>query len=847
MPSVLRMIPVVFLLGCCILPVLAIDQTEIPDYLSQVRNGADEQARLSAVTKLTPFAGDPRVTLALLAVLKGSDRQDIRAQAVSALGKQADPQVAQALLRYADDKKSPLRVPATISLITQLHGMQHAAVTEHISKVIAGALRDKNVQVRRAVSAALCREHERVSWPVRLRDAVLAATRDTDAVVRRSAVAMLADTPSDPSRALPALQTALHDADVQVADTAQASLLTMAQMHPEQREQFLALARKWSKDSDVRVRAVATGLMGVCPDAAMLADLQALLADTAVPVRGAAMQACRRWAQSAPSLHTALQGMIPQLVTLTKDADASTRASALHALGAIGDAGTLDVLLSGLLETDPGVRAAAVTALGGFSEPRVTHALEKTLYDTDSRVRQDAAQALANSTDPAAVKTLLAALDAPYRGIRIWLDAGHGGSESGAVANGFQEKNINLPITLACKDVLEQHGIKVGLTRLDDSTVDLYKRCALANSWGANYFVSIHNNATGSGRGDGVEAIHSIFADQGTHLTAAIVDSIMSTIGQNPRSPATYSRLSSSRDDDYYCVIRETNMPAIIVECAFVDNADDVQMVNTPEKQRRMGEAIANGILQHLGLVGTKSQVDAALADERDADAQFAMAMAAKTAPDPRVTDVLVGQLANTQHRAQAATALMVRNDPRAARPLLLALAACTPEQQSADGGQAFNAVLDALRNFGTPATDAMLAGVDDADADVRFAAVNALYWLPDPRAVPALQHLAHDAASPVRWRAVGALAKIADVQSADVLQHALTDSCPDVRLAAVDGIGAMRDQQAVQPLIALLTDQDPRIPPAAAKTLTVLTGKQFGNDQSKWRSWTATEKRPAE
>ena len=82
------------------------------------------------------------------------------------------------------------------------------------------------------------------------------------------------------------------------------------------------------------------------------------------------------------------------------------------------------------------------------------------------------------------------------------LDAGHGGSDSGAVYNGRLEKNDNLRITLAVGERLARSGERVLYTRTDDSTVDLTYRSTMANSAGATYFVSFHRNSASTvGRG----------------------------------------------------------------------------------------------------------------------------------------------------------------------------------------------------------------------------------------------------------------------------------------------------------------------------------------------------------
>ncbi len=181
---------------------------------------------------------------------------------------------------------------------------------------------------------------------------------------------------------------------------------------------------------------------------------------------------------------------------------------------------------------------------------------------------------------------------------KVWLDAGHGGKDAGACANGLREKDINLVATLECKNVLVSHGVIVGMTRTTDVFYELNERCRMANNWGANIFVSVHTNAGG---GDGAEAIHSIHYGTGTELAKNMVAAIKEYTPQNLRPRATYSKANSTGNADYFAVIRNTNMSASIVEMGFIDSVDH-EVIDTIEEQKAMGRAIAYGILKTLGI-----------------------------------------------------------------------------------------------------------------------------------------------------------------------------------------------------------------------------------------------------
>ena len=178
---------------------------------------------------------------------------------------------------------------------------------------------------------------------------------------------------------------------------------------------------------------------------------------------------------------------------------------------------------------------------------------------------------------------------------KVFISAGHGGSDSGAVGNGFKEKDLNLSIALACGDYLKSRGIEVRMSRVKDEDDDLNQEARESNAFGPDLAVSIHNNAGG---GDGVEAWYSIVGGLGKTCAENILAEVVK-IGQNSRGAKTRK---GSNGRDYYGFIRQTKAPAVIVECAFIDNATDIRIINTEPKRVVMGEAIAKGILKTLGI-----------------------------------------------------------------------------------------------------------------------------------------------------------------------------------------------------------------------------------------------------
>ena len=178
---------------------------------------------------------------------------------------------------------------------------------------------------------------------------------------------------------------------------------------------------------------------------------------------------------------------------------------------------------------------------------------------------------------------------------KVYLGVGHGGSDPGAVANGFKEKDVNLTIALACAQVLQKYDVQVTLSRTTDEDAELTQRIRQCNTFAPDLALDIHNNAGG---GDGAEVYHHHGGGIGKLLAQNILEQL-TALGQNSRGAKT--RLNS-QGSDYFGFIRQTAAPAVIVECAFLDNAKDLQIVDTSAEQAAMGAAIARGILKTLGI-----------------------------------------------------------------------------------------------------------------------------------------------------------------------------------------------------------------------------------------------------
>lgn len=178
---------------------------------------------------------------------------------------------------------------------------------------------------------------------------------------------------------------------------------------------------------------------------------------------------------------------------------------------------------------------------------------------------------------------------------KVFIGVGHGGTDSGAVANGYKEKDLNLVIAQACNSELIRHGVTVLMSRTKDENDTVSMEILECNAFNPDLAIDIHNNAGG---GDGAEAYHHYGGGVSKTLAENVLAEIVA-IGQNSRGAKIRK---NSWGADYYGFIRQTSAPAIIVECAFIDNATDLKIIDTVAEQKAMGVAIAKGILKTLGI-----------------------------------------------------------------------------------------------------------------------------------------------------------------------------------------------------------------------------------------------------
>lgn len=179
----------------------------------------------------------------------------------------------------------------------------------------------------------------------------------------------------------------------------------------------------------------------------------------------------------------------------------------------------------------------------------------------------------------------------PAGRIAVVIDAGHGGSDPGAVGiGGLQEKEVVLDISHQVSEILEREGITAIMTRQDDRTIELAPRVQLANRVNANLFVSIHANAVNGARPE-VNGLETYYYASGFNLAQAIQNSMLQDFSSMPNRGVKQAR---------FYVLRHTNMPAVLVEVGFVTGRDDARILTDAAQRTRMAEAIARGILNYV-------------------------------------------------------------------------------------------------------------------------------------------------------------------------------------------------------------------------------------------------------
>ncbi|MGE7546128.1 N-acetylmuramoyl-L-alanine amidase family protein [Sporosarcina newyorkensis] len=187
---------------------------------------------------------------------------------------------------------------------------------------------------------------------------------------------------------------------------------------------------------------------------------------------------------------------------------------------------------------------------------------------------------------------------------KVWLDFGHGGNDPGAIGKRSKEKDNVLKVGMRVKALLEAAGHTVKLSRSTDVFVSLGERARMANAWDADYFISLHNNAA-TATATGFETF--IYNGSVSSATSKLQSSIHNTIA------GSIGVVDRGRKRANYSVLRETNMPAVLIEYAFISNTNDENiLINEVEK---LAQLTAQGIInyadgQKVAAVDKKEEVN---------------------------------------------------------------------------------------------------------------------------------------------------------------------------------------------------------------------------------------------
>lgn len=172
---------------------------------------------------------------------------------------------------------------------------------------------------------------------------------------------------------------------------------------------------------------------------------------------------------------------------------------------------------------------------------------------------------------------------------KVVLDAGHGGSDYGAIREGINEKDITLDVTKRVASILKSKGYKVALTRVDDTYVSLQDRVDFSENEAPQIFVSIHVNSAVATEPKGIETHY--YHDYSKELASVVHAHLIKAIDTKDRG------LFKSK----FYVINHTEMPAILCEIGFISNEDERKLLVTEKRKQETAKAIVEGVLNYFG------------------------------------------------------------------------------------------------------------------------------------------------------------------------------------------------------------------------------------------------------
>lgn len=186
----------------------------------------------------------------------------------------------------------------------------------------------------------------------------------------------------------------------------------------------------------------------------------------------------------------------------------------------------------------------------------------------------------------------------------IVIDPGHGGRDAGATGNnGISEKDINLKIAQKLKILLEQNGYQVLLTRDNDISLhdegaknkkasDIKNRKKIIKENNPRLFVSIHLNHFSESKYYGAQVFYPPNSESSKVLAELIQEELKTKVdNDNDRQAKTINTV---------LLLKDLSVPAVIVECGFLSNNNEEQLLNTDDYQQKLSEAVCSGILRYI-------------------------------------------------------------------------------------------------------------------------------------------------------------------------------------------------------------------------------------------------------
>lgn len=179
----------------------------------------------------------------------------------------------------------------------------------------------------------------------------------------------------------------------------------------------------------------------------------------------------------------------------------------------------------------------------------------------------------------------------------IVVDAGHGGKQPGAVKKDINEKELNLSIVLRLKDLLDEvdeEKMKVFYTRLDDSNPSLQERAEMANQLKADLFISVHNNASSSGKFTDLNGTMVLYSpDENDDSSKRLAEICL----KNVTASAGSKDLGLVKADHIY-IIRTSEVPVALIEVGYMTNTVELDKLCTPAYQKKVAQGIYNAIME---------------------------------------------------------------------------------------------------------------------------------------------------------------------------------------------------------------------------------------------------------